>query len=156
MTGGRISFLSVWLDYRYRFSLQKTYANQILRNLTWMLITCGQIISIVLLKVYRPLHCKLFLRDSWICFAQTFQGLGLGKLFPARESLVSNILAGDGNTAYLFLQCNVNLMRLIVNIPMCTIITCIWRRANNETVMCLRFISCEFPGEWTIQVWKLK
>jgi len=27
------------------------------------------------------------------------------KLFPARESLVSDITAGDGKTAYLFLQC---------------------------------------------------
>jgi len=26
---------------------------------------------------------------------QTFQGLGLGQLFPARESLVSDIPAGD-------------------------------------------------------------
>jgi len=32
-------------------------------------------------------------------------GLGLGKLFPARESLVSDILAGDRNTAKPFLQC---------------------------------------------------
>jgi len=31
-------------------------------------------------------------------FDQTFQGLGLGKLFPARESLVSDILAGDGKS----------------------------------------------------------
>jgi len=27
-------------------------------------------------------------------------------LFPARESLVSDIPAGDGKLAYLFLQCN--------------------------------------------------
>jgi hypothetical protein len=50
-----------------------------------------------------PLHCKFFfLQDSWIGFYQTFLGLGLGKLFPARESLVSDILAGEGNTAKLF------------------------------------------------------
>jgi hypothetical protein len=36
-------------------------------------------------------------------FDQTF--LGLGKLFMARESLVCDILAGDRNTAKLFLQC---------------------------------------------------
>ena len=44
------------------------------------------------------LHCNLVLQDSWICFDQTLLGLGLGKLFLARESLVSDILAGDGNT----------------------------------------------------------
>jgi len=32
-------------------------------------------------------------------FDQTFLGLELGKLFPARESLVSDIPAGDGNNA---------------------------------------------------------
>jgi len=31
--------------------------------------------------------------------------MGLGKLFPARESLVSDIPAGDGNTLNLVLQC---------------------------------------------------
>jgi len=41
-------------------------------------------------------HCKKILRDSWIIFDHTFQGLGLGTLFPARESLVSDIPAGDG------------------------------------------------------------
>jgi len=45
------------------------------------------------------------LRDSWICFDQTFLGLGLGKSFPARESLVSDIPAGDRNPINLFLQC---------------------------------------------------
>jgi len=35
-------------------------------------------------------------------FDQTFQGLGLGKLFLARESLVSDIPAGNGNIASLF------------------------------------------------------
>jgi len=48
------------------------------------------------------LHCKKNLRDSWICFDQTFLGLGLGKLFLARESLVCDIPAGDGNTKNLF------------------------------------------------------
>ena len=42
------------------------------------------------------------LRDSWIIFDQTFQGLGMGKLFPARESLVSDIPAGGGNPLNLF------------------------------------------------------
>jgi len=35
-------------------------------------------------------------------FDQAFQGLGLGQLFPARESSVSDIPAGDGNIAKLF------------------------------------------------------
>jgi len=34
-------------------------------------------------------------KPSWAC-------MGLGKLFPARESLVSEILAGDENTAKPF------------------------------------------------------
>jgi len=37
---------------------------------------------------------------------KTLQGLGLGKLFPARESLVSDILAGDRKSLNLYLQCN--------------------------------------------------
>jgi hypothetical protein len=32
---------------------------------------------------------------------------GIIKLFPARESLISGIPAGDGKTAKLFLQCRV-------------------------------------------------
>jgi len=36
---------------------------------------------------------------------QIFQGLGLGKLFLARESLVSDIPAGDGKSLNLCLQC---------------------------------------------------
>jgi len=52
------------------------------------------------------LHCTNNLRDSWICFDQTFLRLELGNLFPARESLESDIPAGDGNTAKsFFLQC---------------------------------------------------
>jgi len=51
------------------------------------------------------LHCKTNLRDSLIFFDQTFLGPGLGKLFLARESLVSDIPAGDGNIAKPFLQC---------------------------------------------------
>jgi len=47
-------------------------------------------------------HCKRNLRDSWSCVDQTSLGLGLGKLFPARESLVSDLPAGDGNTAKPF------------------------------------------------------
>ncbi len=31
----------------------------------------------------------------------------MGKLFPARESLISDIPAGDGSPAELFLQCKV-------------------------------------------------
>jgi len=50
-------------------------------------------------KTYRLCTVKKNLRDSWISFDQIFLGLGLGKLFPARESLVSDIPAGDRNTA---------------------------------------------------------
>jgi len=38
-------------------------------------------------------------------FYQTFLGLERGTLFPAWESFVSDIPAGDGNIAKLFLQC---------------------------------------------------
>jgi len=48
-----------------------------------------------------------YYQDSWICLNQTFLGLRLGKLFPARESLVSDIPAEDRNTANPFLQCTV-------------------------------------------------
>jgi len=48
------------------------------------------------------IHYKKNVRDYWICSDQTFLGLGLGKLFPARESFVSDIPAGDGNTAKPF------------------------------------------------------
>jgi len=44
---------------------------------------------------------KKKLRDSY----QTFLGLGLGKLFPARESLVSDIPAGYGKLLNIYLQC---------------------------------------------------
>jgi len=46
---------------------------------------------------------KKYLRHSWNFFYQTFLGLGLGKLFPARESFLNDILAGDGNTAKTFI-----------------------------------------------------
>jgi len=49
-------------------------------------------------------NCKKDLRDFWTYFDRTFLGLGLGKLFPAKESLVDDILAGDVNTAKPFLQ----------------------------------------------------
>ena len=42
------------------------------------------------------LYSSYTVKDSWIFFEQTFPGLGLGKLFPARESLVGDIPAGDG------------------------------------------------------------
>jgi len=44
-------------------------------------------------------------RYSGSCFDQTFLGLGLGRLFPASESFVSDIPAGDGNPLNLYLQC---------------------------------------------------
>ena len=50
----------------------------------------------LVIRERRRLHCKTKLRDSWIFMDQTFLGLGLGKLFPAREILVSDITAGDG------------------------------------------------------------
>jgi len=54
-------------------------------------------------------HGKKHVRNSWIRFDQTSLGLGPGKLFPAMESLVSDIPVGDGNTAKPFLQCAKNL-----------------------------------------------
>ena len=44
-------------------------------------------------------HCKNFKRVSWIIFSK----LELGILIPAKESLVSDIGAGYGNIAKLFL-----------------------------------------------------
>jgi len=38
-------------------------------------------------------------------FDQTFLGLRLGNLVPARENLVSDILAGDRKSINLYLQC---------------------------------------------------
>jgi len=51
------------------------------------------------------LRCKIKLWNSWIFSDQTFLGLGLVKLFPDSESLLSDIPAGDGNLLNLFLQC---------------------------------------------------
>jgi len=47
-------------------------------------------------------HCKFFFFYSWICFDQTSLGLELGRLFPARESLVSDIPAGGRESAKPF------------------------------------------------------
>jgi len=63
----------------------------------WNILSMGRKMTIVEHYTVKKL------RDSWICFDQTF--LGLCKLFPARESMVSDIPAGDGNTAKPFLQC---------------------------------------------------
>jgi len=38
-------------------------------------------------------------------FYQTFQGLGFGNSYPARESLVSDILTWDRKSLNLYLQC---------------------------------------------------
>jgi len=62
------------------------------------------VIYILKLLTIWAIHCKQNLQDSWICFDQIFLGLGLGKLFLARESLVSYIPAGDGNLLNLFLR----------------------------------------------------
>jgi len=43
------------------------------------------------------------LQDSWIFCDPIFQGLGLVTLFRARESLVSDIPAGDGKSLNLYL-----------------------------------------------------
>jgi len=52
----------------------------------------------------RQPHCKKV--ERFLDFSdQTFQGLGLGTLFPARESLVSDIPAGEGKLLNLYLQC---------------------------------------------------
>jgi len=37
-----------------------------------------QVPYIQLFLSYETIHCKFFLRDSWICFDQTFQGTGTG------------------------------------------------------------------------------
>ena len=47
------------------------------------------------------IHCENILRDSWIFFNKASWD-GLGKLIQARESLVSDIPAGDGNIAKPF------------------------------------------------------
>jgi len=59
-------------------------------------------------------HCEKKLRDSWIFFDQTFQGLELGRLFPARESLVSDIPAGDGKSPNLYSQCFMQAFILLI------------------------------------------
>jgi len=62
--------------------------------------------------IEQTIHCKKNVRDSWICFDQTFLGLGL--LFPARESLVSDIPAGDGNTLNLFYSVQLSVYKLFL------------------------------------------
>jgi hypothetical protein len=47
-------------------------------------------------------------RDFWIIFDQIYQELGLGTLFPARGSLISDIPAGVRKSLklfFFFLQC---------------------------------------------------
>ncbi len=61
-------------------------------------------------------HCKKKVSDfpapSWDVTKQTLPGRKyIVKFFPARESLVSDIPAGDGKIANLFLQCRENLWR---------------------------------------------
>jgi hypothetical protein len=50
---------------------------------------------------------KRFSRPQTGCYLPNtpWAGPGVIKLFPASESLVSDIPAGDGKTAILFLQC---------------------------------------------------
>ena len=57
--------------------------------------------------VTEQLYCEKIFKDSWICFDQTILGLGLDRLFPAMESLVSDIPAGDRNTATPFFTVNI-------------------------------------------------
>jgi len=52
-----------------------------------------------------------------IFFDQTFRGLGLGRLFPATESLVSDIPAGDGKSLNLYLQCTLPYCKFTHAIP---------------------------------------
>jgi len=61
--------------------------------------------DVALCPSHTILHCKKSYEIPG-SFDQTFLGLGLGTFFPARESLVSDIPAGDGNIAKLFLQCS--------------------------------------------------
>jgi len=58
-------------------------------------------------RSYSPPHphtsiLYIFLLQDSCFFYQSFLGLGLGKLSPARESLVSDIPAVDGNIAKPF------------------------------------------------------
>jgi len=62
-------------------------------------IVSGRAITSPLWRCLAVYTVKKKLRDSWICFYQTFLGLELGTLFPARESLVSDIPARDRNIA---------------------------------------------------------
>jgi hypothetical protein len=55
------------------------------------------------------MHCKKgypFSRPQPGCHLPNSPWPGIIKLFPARESLVSDIAAGDGKIANLFLQCD--------------------------------------------------
>jgi hypothetical protein len=58
-----------------------------------------------ILTCLRIVYSVKKIRDSWICFDQTFLRRGMGILFSARESLVSDIPAGEGNPLNLSLQC---------------------------------------------------
>ncbi len=78
--------------------------------------------------VYKPLpvHCKKKVSDflvpsrevTYLKLSPAGKSLtsnsprpGKIKLFPVRESLVNDILAGDGNTANPFLQCKADQIR---------------------------------------------
>jgi hypothetical protein len=59
-------------------------------------------------KLLRQLHCKKgywFSRRQPGCHLPNSPWPGIIRLFPARGSLVSSILSGNGKTANLFLQC---------------------------------------------------
>jgi len=67
-------------------------------------------VSIGISEIYNILLDTCFLQykkfyETPGFFYQTFLGLGMGKLFPARESLESVIPAGDGNIANIFFHC---------------------------------------------------
>jgi len=51
------------------------------------------------------IHCNKNYEIPGFFLDQTLQGLAMGKLFLARGSLVCDILAGDGKSLNLYLQC---------------------------------------------------
>jgi len=98
------------LNAKRQYSI--VFVNDLINNIAKFRLVCHNfylhivyIMYIRILEQCKSLHCKKKLWDSWICFDQTFQGLGLGQLFPARESLLCDIQAGDGKSLDLYLQC---------------------------------------------------
>ncbi len=76
---------------------------------------------------------------SYGCHLPNSLWAGIIKLFPARESLVSGILSGDGNVANLFIQCRpdkINGNPHIEKKPFCLEI--ILKEVRGCVILCLR------------------